>query len=178
MVSRSSTRPRARDREGLPSSSCTPSPPKPPLSAICSKWCRRARMPETDAGAEILNLGRDFPPVSSETWEAAIAKDLKGADYEKKLVWRTEEGLGVRPYYRKEALAELEAQLRTSPGHYPFVRGSGRSWEIAQNGKPGPKAVRADLLHEAGAHAVQELGYAIAAGVERLAELTRSEEHT
>ena len=129
-------------------------------------------MPETDAGAEILNLGRDFPPVSSETWEAAIARDLKGADYEKKLVWRTEEGLAVRPYYRKEALAGLEDQLRTTPGRYPFVRGSGRGWEIAQNLKPGPKAVRADLLHEAGAHAVQELGYAIAAGVERLAELT------
>jgi methylmalonyl-CoA mutase len=129
-------------------------------------------MPETDAGGEILNLGRDFPPVSSETWEAAIAKDLKGADYEKKLVWRTEEGLAVRPYYRAEALAGLEDQLRTMPGRYPFVRGSGRGWEIAQNLKPGPKAVRADLLHEAGAHAVQELGYAIAAGVERLAELT------
>ena len=129
-------------------------------------------MPETDAGAEILNLERDFPPVSSETWEAAIARDLKGADYEKKLVWRTEEGLAVRPYYRKEALAGLEDQLRTTPGRYPFVRGSGRGWEIAQNLKPGPKAVRVDLLHEAGAHAVQELGYAIAAGVERLAELT------
>jgi methylmalonyl-CoA mutase len=129
-------------------------------------------MPETDAGAEILNLGRDFPPVSTATWEAAIAKDLKGADYEKKLVWRTEEGLAVRPYYRKEALAGLEDQLRTTPGRYPFVRGSSRGWEIAQNLKPGPKAVRADLLHEAGAHAVQELGYAIAAGVERLAELT------
>jgi methylmalonyl-CoA mutase N-terminal domain/subunit len=129
-------------------------------------------MPETDTAEEILNLSRDFPPVSTATWEAAIAKDLKGADYEKKLVWRTEEGLAVRPYYRKEALAGLEDQLRTTPGHYPFVRGSGRGWEIAQNAKPGPKAVRADLLHEAGAHAVQELGYAIAAGVERLAALT------
>src|ERR1019366_9710876 len=113
MVSRSSTRRRARDRAELRSSSCTPSPPKPPRSAICSKWCRMARMPETDAGAEILNLGRDFPPVSTATWEAAIAKDLKGADYEKKLVWRTEEGLAVRPYYRKEALATLADQLRT-----------------------------------------------------------------
>ena len=45
-------------------------------------------MPETAAGTEILNLGRDFPPVSTEVWEAAIAKDLKGGDYEKKLVWR------------------------------------------------------------------------------------------
>jgi methylmalonyl-CoA mutase len=129
-------------------------------------------MPDPDVGAEILTLGADFPPVSTATWEAVIAKDLKGGDYQKKLVWRTEEGLAIRPYYRKEALAGLGAQLRTAPGHYPFVRGTGRSWEIAQDAKPGPKAIRADLLHEAGAHAVQELGYGIAAGVERLAALT------
>jgi methylmalonyl-CoA mutase len=129
-------------------------------------------MPETEAGSEILNLRLDFPPVSTATWEGAIAKDLKGADYEKKLVWRTEEGLAIRPYYRQEALAGLADQLRTAPGRYPFVRGMGKSWEIAQNAKPGPKAIRADLLHEAGAHAIQELGYGIAAGVERLAALT------
>src|ERR1035441_2791621 len=129
-------------------------------------------MPEADAGAGILNLSLDFPPVSTATWEAAIAKDLKGADYEKKLVWRTEEGLAIRPYYRQEALAGLADQLRTAPGRYPFVRGMGKRWEIAQDAKPGPKAVRADLLHEAGAHAIQELGYGIAAGVERLAALT------
>jgi methylmalonyl-CoA mutase len=129
-------------------------------------------MPDADLGAEILNLGRDFPPVPTEAWEAAIAKDLKGADYDKKLIWRTEEGLAVRPYYRNSALAELGPQLRTAPGHYPFARGTGLSWEIAQDAKPGPKAIRADLFHEAGAHAIQELGYGIAAGVERLAELT------
>jgi len=129
-------------------------------------------MPDGDAGSEILSLGQDFPPVPTAAWEAAIAKDLKGADYDKKLVWRTEEGLAIRPYYRKEALADLGAQLRATPGHCPCVRGTGRSWEIAQDAKPGPKAIRADLLHESGAHAIQELGYGIAAGVERLAELT------
>ena len=131
-------------------------------------------MPDPDAGGEILSLLGDFPPVPTEAWEAAIAKDLQGADYEKKLVWRTEEGLAVRPYYRKEALAGLADQLRTMPDHYPFVRGTGRGWEIAQDAKPGPKAIRADLLHEQGAHAIQELGYGIAAGVERLAELTET----
>ena len=131
-------------------------------------------MPDADASGEILSLRDDFPPVPTAAWEAAIAKDLKGADYEKKLVWRTEEGLAVRPYYRQEALAELGDQLRTAPDHYPFVRGTGRGWEIAPECKPGPKAIRADLLHEAGAHAIQELGYGIAAGVERLAELTET----
>jgi methylmalonyl-CoA mutase len=132
-------------------------------------------MPETDAGGELLNVSGEFPPVSTETWEAAIAKDLKGADYDKKLVWRTEEGLAIRPYYRQEALAGLEAQLHATPGVYPYVRGAGRSWEIAQDAKPSAGVIRADLLHEAGAHAIQELGYGIAAGVERLAELTAAE---
>ena len=129
-------------------------------------------MPEAEGGAETLNLAAEFPPVPTAAWEAAIAKDLKGGDYEKKLVWRPEEGLAIRPYYRQESLAGLEGQLRGAPGRFPFVRGTGRGWEIAQNANPGPKAVRADLLHEAGAHAVQELGYGIAAGVERLAALT------
>jgi methylmalonyl-CoA mutase len=126
-------------------------------------------MPEADAGAEILSLRSEFPPIATEEWEAAITRDLKGADYEKKLVWRTEEGLAIRPYYRKEAVAGLGDQLRTAPGRFPFVRGAGKSWEIAQDAQPASDAIRADLLHEAGAHAIQELGYALAAGVERLA---------
>src|SRR5580704_11695940 len=99
-------------------------------------------MPEADAGGEILNLLRDFPPVPTSAWEAAIARDLKGADYDRKLVWHTEEGLNIRPYYRKEALAELGDQL--------LVRRKGRGWQIAQDAEPGPTAIRADRLHEAG----------------------------
>ena len=117
-------------------------------------------MPDADAG-EILSLRPDFPPVPTSAWEAAIAADLKGADYDRKLVWRTEEGLAIRPYYRQAALEGLDDQLAG--------RRARAGWEIAPDAAPGPGAVRADLLHEEGAHAVQELGYAIAAGIERLA---------
>jgi methylmalonyl-CoA mutase len=55
-------------------------------------------MPDDRTGIEILNLGQDFLPVPTAVWETAIQKDLKGADYEKKLVWRSDEGLSVRPY--------------------------------------------------------------------------------
>lgn len=48
-----------------------------------------------------------FPPVTTEQWEAAITTDLKGADYERKLVWRTAEGFNVRPYYRAENLKDV-----------------------------------------------------------------------
>jgi methylmalonyl-CoA mutase len=128
-------------------------------------------MPEDLSGAEILNLGQDFPPVPTAVWEAAIAKDLKGADYEKKLVWRTDEGIAVRPYYRAENLAGLEAQTQTAPGQFPFARGSGKAWEASDAVPSGPNTIRADELGEAGGNAVQQLGYALAAGVERLTAL-------
>ena len=57
----------------------------------------------------------DFPPVPTADWEAAIRKDLKGADYEKKLVWRTDEGVAVRPYYRGEDIAGLKRKQRRFP---------------------------------------------------------------
>jgi methylmalonyl-CoA mutase len=128
-------------------------------------------MPDDLTGTEILNLGQDFPPVSTATWEAAIQKDLKGADYEKRLVWRSDEGVAVRPYYRSESLAGLEAQTASLPGQFPFVRGTGKAWEIDQDATPKADAIRADLLLEAGADAIQQLGIALAAGVERLAHL-------
>ena len=116
-----------------------------------------------DAGKK-LNIAAEFPPVSTENWEAVIAKDLKGADYEKKLVWRTEEGFSVKPYYRAENLAGLTAQLG--------LRRENRGWEICEKFEPSECAIRGDLLHEAGATAVEELGYAIAEAVECLTEIT------
>ena len=67
-------------------------------------------------------LFAEFPAVSTETWEAAIAVDLKGADYERKLVWRTNEGFNLRPYYRAENLEGLKT-LGTQPGEFPYLRG-------------------------------------------------------
>src|SRR5574344_2378916 len=49
-------------------------------------------------------LFTEFPPVSTQQWEEQIVKDLKGADYDKKLVWKTPDGFKVRPYYRAEDL--------------------------------------------------------------------------
>jgi methylmalonyl-CoA mutase len=54
------------------------------------------------------SLLHEFPPVSTQAWEEAITRDLKGADYAKKLIWQTEEGLAVKPYYRAEDLRGLE----------------------------------------------------------------------
>lgn len=79
-------------------------------------------------------LFTEFPPVPTQTWEEAIIKDLKGADYQKKLVWRTLEGFSVQPYYRAEDLAKLENAKGTA-GVFPFVRGTkdDNNWLIRQD---------------------------------------------
>jgi methylmalonyl-CoA mutase len=79
-------------------------------------------------------LFSEFPPVSTDEWEAKIMEDLKGADYNKKLIWKTNEGFDIKPYYREEDLAKL-GYLDAQPGHYPFVRGNETKtnhWEIRQ----------------------------------------------
>jgi methylmalonyl-CoA mutase len=128
---------------------------------------------EARTGTEILHLAQDFPPVSTAAWEAVIQKDLKGADYEKKLVWRSDEGLNVRPYYRSESLAGLDAQTASVPGRFPFVRGEAKAWKIEQEAVPAKDAVRADLVLESGADAIQQVGIALAWGVEKLTELAK-----
>jgi methylmalonyl-CoA mutase len=69
----------------------------------------------------IDNLLQGFPPVSNQSWEDAIRKDLKGANYAKKLIWQTEEGLAVKPYYRAEDIAGLD-YLDAAPGDFPYAR--------------------------------------------------------
>ena len=106
-----------------------------------------------------LDLASEFPPVATSDWEAAIRADLAGADYQKKLVWKTPEGISVKPYFRSEDV----------PAATPPARNSGRDWQIAAPGSEPALAIRADHFHNAGGNAVQELAFALAAGVDRLA---------
>ena len=53
-------------------------------------------------------LFSDFPEVSTQEWMDKIQTDLKGADYEKKLVWKTNEGFKVKPFYRQEDIEGKE----------------------------------------------------------------------
>ena len=78
-------------------------------------------------------LFTEFPPVTTEQWEAAITADLKGADYERKLVWRSPEGFNVRPYYRAENLEGIQ-HLGSQAGEFPYVRGTRahNRWRVHQ----------------------------------------------
>ena len=77
-------------------------------------------------------LFSEFPPVSTEEWMAKITEDLKGADFEKKLVWRTNEGFKVQPFYRQENLEGLDTE--TKPGEFPYKRGTkaDNTWFVRQ----------------------------------------------
>ena len=78
-------------------------------------------------------LFNEFQPVSSEDWKNKIIEDLKGADYDKKMIWRTAEGFNVNPFYRKE---DLPAGCdNEQPGRYPFTRGNraDNNWLVRQD---------------------------------------------
>ena len=64
-----------------------------------------------------------FPPVSYEEWRKKVETDLKGADFDKKLVWRTNEGFNVQPIYRIEDIEDFKT-TNSLPGQFPYVRGT------------------------------------------------------
>ena len=113
------------------------------------------------------SLLQEFPPVSTEAWEEAIARDLKGADYAKKLIWKTEEGLAVKPYYRAEDIAGLEYFCLES-GDLPNLRSARSSgdWRIREE-------IDATDPEEANRAARQ----AVAAGAEEIAFSSVAVEH-
>ncbi|MDR1810501.1 MAG: methylmalonyl-CoA mutase family protein, partial [Prevotella sp.] len=79
-------------------------------------------------------LFTDFPAVSTEEWMAKIVADLKGADFEKKLVWKTNEGFKVNPFYRSENLDGFKT-VDSLPGEFPYVRGTktDNDWYVRQD---------------------------------------------
>src|SRR5450759_867118 len=76
-----------------------------------------------------------FPPVSTKEWMDKINTDLKGSDFNKKLVWRTNEGFDVKPFYRSEDIENL-MYINTLPDEFPYVRGTkikDNNWLVRQN---------------------------------------------
>lgn len=68
-------------------------------------------------------LFSEFPPTTTGEWMEKITADLKGVPFEKKLVWRTNEGFNVQPFYRLEDLKDLKT-VNALPGEFPYLRGN------------------------------------------------------
>ena len=80
-------------------------------------------------------LFTEFTAPTTQEWLDKIQVDLKGADFQKRLVWRTNEGFNVQPFYRREDLANLKTP-DALPGEFPFVRGNKKdsnTWYVRQN---------------------------------------------
>ncbi|MCS6774977.1 MAG: methylmalonyl-CoA mutase family protein [Chloroherpetonaceae bacterium] len=91
-----------------------------------------------------IRLFEDFPPVTTDEWMAAIQKDLKGADFEKKLVSTTLDGITLRPFYRREDLpGPIDGELRG-------YRKDSNDWNLREE-------IREPDIAAANAHALRAL---------------------
>ena len=80
-------------------------------------------------------LFTEFHAPTTQEWLDKIEVDLKGADFQKRLVWRTNEGFSVQPFYRREDLKDLKA-INSLPGEFPFIRGNKKDnnlWYVRQD---------------------------------------------
>ena len=111
-------------------------------------------------------LFSEFQAPTTQEWLDKIEVDLKGADFQKRLVWRTNEGFNVQPFYRREDLKDLKA-VDSLPGEFPFVRGNktdNNLWFVRQDiDAEDAKAANAkalDILNKG----VDSLGFKIPGG--------------
>ena len=104
-----------------------------------------------------VRLFSEFPGITTAAWVEKINSDLKGNEFPKKLIWNTEEGIDVKPFYRNEDNASLGYLASVSN-----MRNSGNApneWIICQDVFPGNnildsnKRIRAAL--KGGAQAIR-----------------------
>ena len=100
-----------------------------------------------------LRLGAAFPAADEAAWRALVDKVLKGADFERRLVRPTADGIPVRPLYtrgrgRRAARADRAAGPRTL---HPR-RGAGRRHRAGTSAsatpQPDPTTANAQILED------------------------------
>ena len=95
-------------------------------------------------------LADGFPAATLDQWRTLVEKALKGADFEKRLVKRTADGLKINPLYtRSDALA---GTANLVPGAAPLTRGAKPvrgGWDIRTfHIESDPKAANAAILED------------------------------
>ena len=92
-----------------------------------------------------------FPTPTEAEWRALVDKALKGADFERRLVSRTADGLAIRPLYRRRDADGIDWPL---PGDPPLTRGASpagtrQGWDIRQrHAEPDPVKANAGILED------------------------------
>lgn len=77
-------------------------------------------------------LFSDFEPISKETWKEKVITDLKGADFDRKLVWKTENGMTIPPYFTAEDRVEKPEVLSALKNILPSNENEGLDWKSFQ----------------------------------------------
>ncbi|MBM1170963.1 methylmalonyl-CoA mutase family protein [Microvirga arabica] len=80
-----------------------------------------------------LSLAADFPQATREQWLRLVEGVLKGADFEKKLVARSHDGIAIQPLYPK------------AEGSAPVAREQAGRWRVSQR-VDHPDPVKANEL--------------------------------
>jgi len=99
-----------------------------------------------------IDLASGFEPATFEKWRQLVDKALKGADYERRLVAKTADGLRIDPLYTRADT--LPASGSAVPGKTPFTRGTGvvaqdLGWQIHQRVvEADPAAANKVMLEE------------------------------
>ncbi len=62
-------------------------------------------MKEVNASEKLF---AEFPSLTREQWREKALADIKGADFDKKLVWKTLEGFDLQPFYTRDDLKDLK----------------------------------------------------------------------
>jgi methylmalonyl-CoA mutase len=96
----------------------------------------------------------EFPDVTYEAWRAQVERDLKGADFDKRLVTRTLEGLVVQPLYTARDVA-AEQDPGGFAGLPPYRRGAqaagshGARWDVrAEQQAPELARAKTDIAED------------------------------
>ena len=88
-------------------------------------------MSKTEKEHEQVLLFDDFPSVSKESWKKEAEKRVSYKD----LIWHTEDGIEVEPFYTEEEARDLFLGETPLPGEFPFVRGTSEkdnSWLLTE----------------------------------------------
>ncbi|MBS1704357.1 MAG: hypothetical protein JST40_00675 [Armatimonadetes bacterium] len=78
-----------------------------------------------------MKLLEEFPPISTQEWMSVVEKDLKGQDFEKKLLKKSLDGVILKPFYRAEDLPSNLAELDHRGARQWNMREEIRDTEIA-----------------------------------------------
>jgi len=133
----------------------------------------RKTQSNTKGKKEVINLMEkilfeQFPPVTTREWMDRINADLKGADFTKRLVWKTGEGFDVMPFYRREDLENLNHIDAFLPlyikGDVPqpadgSVQPTSNNWLVRQNIKVTDYSAANKKAHEILMKGVDSLGF-------------------